>query len=194
MDQLLFYIKEGFFHVLDWKAYDHILFLIVLCVIYTFDSLKRVFLLISLFTIGHTFSLILATYGVLTVKTSLVEFLIPITIFITALFNIITVKKSTRNSGLNINLFLALFFGLIHGLGFSRGFKMLIGKDDDVLLPLVEFALGIECAQLIVTFIILLLGFVFCSLFRFSKRDWVLVSSAIVVGLVIPMLLNSKFW
>ncbi|PCI04928.1 MAG: hypothetical protein COB81_02275 [Flavobacteriaceae bacterium] len=71
---------------------------------------------------------------------------------------------------------------------------MLIGKDDDVLLPLVEFALGIECAQLIVTFIILLLGFVFCSLFRFSKRDWVLVSSAIVVGLVIPMLLNSKFW
>jgi len=194
MDQLLFYVKEGFYHVLDWKAYDHILFLIVLCVIYSFDHLKRVFLLISLFTIGHTFSLILATYGVLTVKASVVEFLIPITIFITAWINIFTVKNSRRNSSININLFLALFFGLIHGLGFSRGFKMLIGKDDDLLLPLIEFALGIECAQLIVTFFILLLGFVFCSLLRFSKRDWVLVSSAIVVGLVIPMLLNSKFW
>ncbi|PCI32110.1 MAG: HupE / UreJ protein [Flavobacteriaceae bacterium] len=194
MDQLLFYIKEGFYHVLDWKAYDHILFLIVLCVIYTFDNLKRVFLLISLFTIGHTFSLILATYGVISVRAAVVEFLIPVTIFVTAWFNIITVKKSTRNSGININLFFALFFGLIHGLGFSRGFKMLVGKEDDLLLPLLEFALGIECAQLIVTFIILLLGFIFCSIFRFSKRDWVLISSAIVVGLVIPMLLNSKFW
>ena len=194
MDQLLFYIKEGFYHVLDWRAYDHILFLIVLCVVYTFDSLKRVFLLISLFTIGHTFSLILATYGVLTVKASVVEFLIPITIFITALINIILVKKSTRNSDVNINLFVALFFGLIHGLGFSRGFKMLVGKDDNMFLSLVEFALGIELAQLIVTFIILLLGFLFCSLLRFSRRDWVLVSSAIVIGLVIPMLLNSKFW
>ncbi len=194
MDQFMFFIKEGFFHVLDWKAYDHILFLIVLCVIYTFDSLRRVFLLISLFTIGHTFSLILATYGVVSVKASVVEFLIPITIFITAWFNIFTVKKSSRDSGLNINLFFALFFGLIHGLGFSRGFKMLLGKEDDLLFPLLEFALGIECAQLIITFIILLLGFVFCSIFRFSKRDWVLVSSAIVVGLVIPMLMNSKFW
>lgn len=194
MDQLLFYIKEGFYHVLDWGAYDHILFLIALCVIYTFDSLKKVFLLITLFTIGHTFSLILATYGVLAVKASVVEFLIPITIFITAWINILTVKNSRRNSSVNINLFLALFFGLIHGLGFSRGFKMLVGKEDELLLPLVEFALGIECAQLIVTFIILLLGFVFCSLLRFSKRDWVMVSSAIVVGLVIPMLLNSKIW
>ncbi|MBL4745426.1 MAG: HupE/UreJ family protein [Flavobacteriaceae bacterium] len=194
MDQLLFYIKEGFYHVLDWRAYDHILFLIVLCVVYTFDSLKRVFLLISLFTIGHTFSLILATYGVLTIKASVVEFLIPITIFITAWINIITLKTSSRNSGVNLNLFLALFFGLIHGLGFSRGFKMLVGREDDLFLPLLEFALGIEFAQLIVTFIILLLGFVFCSFLRFSKRDWVLVSSAIVVGLVIPMLLNSKFW
>lgn len=194
MDQLLFYIKEGFYHVLDWKAYDHILFLIVLCVVYTFDSLKRVFLLISLFTIGHTFSLIMATYGVISVKASLVEFLIPITIFITAWYNIFTVKKSARNNGFSVNLFFAIFFGVIHGLGFSRGFQMLVGKSDDLLLPLLEFALGIECAQLIVTFIILLLGFIFCNLLRFSKRDWVLVSSAIVVGLVIPMLLNSKFW
>ena len=194
METLQFFLKEGLNHVLDWNAYDHILFLVALTVVYSFNDWKNVFYLISLFTIGHTLTLILSAYKVISVDAGLIEFLIPLTILITASVNIFTVGKSSKKNKTSINLFFALFFGLIHGFGFSRYFKMLIGKSDDKLLPLLEFALGIEVAQIIIVIIILLLGFVFQNIIRFSRRDWVLVSSSIVIGFVIPMLLNNKIW
>ena len=80
----------------------------------------------------------------------------------------------------------------MHGLGFAREFKMYIGKASSKLIPLLEFALGIEIAQIIVVFIVLLLGYIFQTIFRFSKRDWIMVVSAIVIGLVIPMLINNN--
>ena len=194
METLQFFFKEGLNHVLDWNAYDHILFLVALTVVYSFNDWKKVFYLISLFTIGHTLTLILSAYKVISADANLIEFLIPLTILITASVNIFTVGKSSKKNKTSINLFFALFFGLIHGFGFSRYFKMLIGKSDDKLLPLLEFALGIEVAQIIIVIIILLLGFVFQNIIRFSRRDWVLVSSSIVIGFVIPILLNNKIW
>ena len=194
METLLFFLKEGLNHVLDWNAYDHILFLVALTVVYSFNDWKKVFYLISLFTVGHTLTLILSAYKVISADAGLIEFLIPLTILITASVNIFTVGKSSKKNKTSINLFFALFFGMIHGFGFSRYFKMLIGKSDDKLLPLLEFALGIEAAQIIIVIIILLVGFVFQNIIRFSRRDWVLVSSSIVIGFVIPMLLNNKIW
>ena len=194
MDNFIFFLKEGLYHVLDWNAYDHILFLIALSVVYNFSNWKKVIWLISLFTIGHTFSLILAAYKVVSVNSDWVEFLIPVTIIITAIANIIFAKSATKNTKTNINLFFALFFGLIHGLGFSGYFKMLIGSTEDKLIPLLEFALGIEVAQLIIVFIILLLGFIFQNIFRFSKRDWILIISSIVIGVVLPILKGAIFW
>jgi hypothetical protein len=88
-------------------------------------------------------------------------------------------------------MFTSMFFGLIHGLGFAREFRMFIGMTEDKLLPLVEFALGIELAQVIVVFVVLFFGFLFQTLFRFSKRDWTLVLSSIVIGLVLPMIFES---
>ncbi|MDR6300021.1 HupE/UreJ family protein [Mesonia maritima] len=194
MDQFWIYFKLGLTHVLDWNAYDHVLFLTVLVAAYTFYQWKQVLWLVTLFTIGHTLSLILAAYGIVKVDSGWVEFLIPITIFITALYNIFTVGKSNKRNGMNLLFFSTLFFGVIHGLGFSSYFKLITEGTNSKLLPLLEFALGIETAQIIVVFVVLLLAFIFQSIFRFSKRDWVLVISSIVIGLIIPMLIENYIW
>lgn len=194
MDTLIFFLKEGMFHVLDWNAYDHVLFLIALAVVYDLKNWKKLIWLISLFTIGHTLSLILAAYKVVSLDSQWIEFLIPVTIIITALVNILYVKNTTKQLKTNTNLVFALFFGLIHGIGFSGYFKMLIGTSESKFLPLLEFALGVEIAQVIVVLIILFLGFIFQTLFRFSKRDYVLIISSIVIGIVLPILKASIFW
>lgn len=194
MDNFIFFLKQGIYHVLDWNAYDHLLFLIALAVIYEFKNWRKVLWLITLFTIGHTFTLILAAYKIVSVNSNWIEFLIPVTIIITAIVNILFVKSTTKNTKTNTNLIFALFFGLIHGLAFAGGFKMLIGKSESKLIPLLEFALGIEMAQLIIVFIVLLVGFIFQTIFRFSKRDWVLIISSIVIGITIPILRETIFW
>ena len=194
MDSLIFFLKEGLFHVLDWNAYDHVLFLVALAVVYDFKNWKKLIWLISLFTIGHTLSLILASYNIVSVDTKWVEFLIPVIIIITAVVNILYVKNTTKQLKTNTNLVFALFFGLIHGLGFSGYFKMLIGTSESKFLPLLEFALGVEIAQIIVVLIILILGFIFQTLFRFSKRDYILIISSIVIGIVLPILKATIFW
>ena len=90
--------------------------------------------------------------------------------------------------------FFALFFGLIHGLGFAGGFNMIVGNSNNKLLSLLEFALGIELAQIIIVLLVLFVGFIFQTIFRFSKRDWILVISSIVIGVALPMLIDSIFW
>jgi hypothetical protein len=194
MDNFIFFLKQGLFHILDWNAYDHILFLIALTVVYDFKNLKKVIWLISAFTVGHTLTLILSSYHIISVSSKWVEFLIALTILITALVNIFYVKNTTKQTKTNINLVFALFFGLIHGLAFSGYFKMLIGSSHNKLIPLLEFALGIEIAQIIIILLVLILGFVFQTIFRFSKRDWILVISSIVIGVILPILKRTYFW
>lgn len=193
MDDFKLYFQIGFEHVLDFTAYDHILFLIVLAVVFSFNQWKKALWLITFFTIGHTLTLGLAAYGVLNIRVDIIEFLIPVTIFITAAANILRVHKASEGKE-RLNLFFALFFGLIHGLGFSNYFRIMIGQEEDKFLPLLEFALGIEASQIIIVFGILILGTLLQKFFRASKRDWVLVVSAIVIGFVIPMIFNRIFW
>jgi len=193
LDNFWFNVQYGIHHVLDINAYDHILFLIVLTVPYLFKDWKRVLLLVSTFTLGHTLSLVLAVYGVISVNAKLVEFLIPVTIMVVALYNVFTAGKKTQNEKVGILFFSTLFFGLVHGLGFAREFKMFVGNADNKLITLLEFALGIEMSQVIIVFVMLFLGFICQTVFRFNRRDWVMVISAIVVGLAIPMLLQRGF-
>jgi hypothetical protein len=193
LENFWFNVEYGINHVLDINAYDHVLFLISLTVPYVFKDWKRVLLLVSMFTLGHTLSLVLAAYGVVSVNAQLVEFLIPITILIVAVFNVFTAGKGAQKERVGVLFFTTLFFGLIHGLGFAREFRMFLGESDNKLVLLLEFALGIELSQVIIVFIVLFLGYLGQTIFRFSKRDWVMVVSAIVIGLVIPMLLGSDF-
>jgi hypothetical protein len=195
MSQFWLYFKVGLTHVLDIHAYDHVLFLIALMVPYAFKDWKRIFVLVSLFTLGHTLSLLLSVFGIVSVKDSLVEFLIPITILLTAVFHLFTAGKSSKNESITFVAVITLFFGIIHGLGFSNYFKTILpGKTSDKLLPLLEFALGIECAQIIVVFVVLILAYIVQTFFRFSKRDWALVMSAFIIGVVIPMIIGSEIW
>lgn len=191
MDTFWFYFKEGLFHVLDWNAYDHILFIIVLTIPYTFSSWKRLLTLVTVFTIGHTISLSLAAYGVAKINTTLIEFLIPITILITALYNIFTAGKKGRKEQVGVYLIVALFFGLIHGFGFSTYFKMMTASTESKFLPLLEYTLGIEASQIIIVFLVLLISFIGQFIFRFSIRDWVMVISAVVIGVAIPIFRNA---
>ncbi len=193
MENFVFYFKMGLNHVLDFTAYDHILFLIVLAVVFNLNNWKKVLWLVTLFTLGHSITLALSAYKVLEFDIDIIEFLIPLTIFITGFINVITSKKIKETKG-SVNLILALFFGLIHGLGFSNYFKMMIGQEEDKLFPLLEFAIGIEAAQIIIVLGILLLGVVLQNLLKVSRRDWVIISSSIVIGFAIQMMLNRVFW
>ncbi len=195
MSEFWIYFEIGMRHVLDIRAYDHVLFLIALTVPYAFKDWKRVLILISIFTIGHTLALLLSVYGVVMVKAHLIEFLIPITILITAIFHLFTAGKSSKNESISIIGFVTLFFGIIHGIGFANYFKTLLsGSASDKLIPLLEFSIGIEAAQIIVVFVVLLLSYVVQTFFRFSKRDWILVMSSFVIGVVLPMIVESPIW
>ncbi|MEL1255094.1 HupE/UreJ family protein [Flavobacterium sp. DGU38] len=195
MSEFWIYFQIGLKHVLDIHAYDHVLFLIALTTPYAFKDWKRILLLVTVFTVGHTLALLLSVFGIIAVKANLVEFLIPVTILITAFFNLFTAGKTFKNESLNLVFFLTLFFGIIHGLGFSNYFKTILGGTaSSKLLPLGEFALGIEAAQLIVVFIVLILSYIVQTVFRFSKRDWALVMSAFIIGVVIPMIIDSPIW
>ena len=194
MSEFWIYFQIGLKHVLDINAYDHVLFLMALTVPYAFKDWKRVLLLVSIFTIGHTLALLLSVFGIVIIKAEIVEFMIPITILITALYNIFTAGKSASKENISVVGFITLFFGIIHGLGFSNYFKSILsGNPSDKVIPLLEFALGIELAQIIVVIAVLILSYVMQTFFRFSKRDFTLVFSAFVAGVVIPMILSAEF-
>ncbi|MGB3606738.1 MAG: HupE/UreJ family protein [Psychroserpens sp.] len=194
IDNFLSNFQDGVYHILHLNAYDHILFLVVMCVSFLFKDWKRVMLLVTVFTIGHCVSLGLSTYNVITVNSKLIEFLIPLTILIVGVFNIFTSGKKSQGNAVDLLFFATLFFGLIHGLGFVSRFESLISTSEHKLLALLEVGLGIEIGQLFVAFIILFLSFLCQTIFRFSKRDWVMVISAIVVGSIVPILIHNNIF
>lgn len=196
MSEFWVYFKVGLYHVLDITAYDHVLFLIALVIPYAFKDWKRVLLLVSLFTIGHTLALILSVYGVVVVNPVAIEFLIPITILLTAIYTLFTAGKVAKgNANVSFLGVTTLFFGVIHGLGFSNYFKSILpGNASDKLIPSLEFALGIEAAQLVVVVVVLLVSYIVQTFFKYSKKDWALVMSAFVIGVVVPMIIESEIW
>lgn len=191
MSDFWLYVTLGFEHVLDWNAYDHLLFLVVLSVGYSFESWRKLLLLVTLFTLGHTISLVLGNYNIIHIDSGLIECLIPITIAITALYNVFLTGRTKKRQKHGLLFAITVFFGLIHGFGFASYYKMI--SEDNALTPLLEFALGVEFSQIVVVLIVLFLAFLAQRLLNFNKRDWVLVISAVVLGLVIPMLSNTCF-
>ena len=195
MTEFWIYFNIGLKHVLDVFAYDHILFLLALTVPYDFKDWKRILLLVSLFTLGHSLALLLSVFNIIILKVNVVELLIPITILITSVYNLINSGKSSKKDSITFIAIITFFFGIIHGLGFANYFNAILGgKPTDKFIPLTEFALGIECSQIIVVIIALLLSFMVQTLFKFSKRDWTLTMSAFIVGVVIPMIIQSEIW
>ncbi|GHC42960.1 HupE/UreJ family protein [Ulvibacter litoralis] len=189
MTDFWLFFELGLSHVLDWRAYDHILFLVALCAAYNFGSWKRLLLLVTLFTVGHTLSLLLANYELVQVSSAWIEFLIPVTILAAAIYNVATAGKEKRLDTISIVYFITFFFGLIHGFGFATYFKMLAA--DGELFPLLEFAFGVEISQVVIALVVLTAEYVTQTFVRCSKRDWILVVSSIVIGMSIPMLMET---
>ncbi|CAI8246585.1 HupE/UreJ family protein [Flavobacteriaceae bacterium] len=194
LDSFLKFLELGLYHIVSFKSYDHILFLVVLTVPYFFRDWKRLLLLVSSFTLGHTLSLLLGVYDIINLKANVTEWLIPFTIIIMAIYNVFTAGKSSKYGNPVILFSLVLFFGFIHGLGFANAFESLVSSSESTLLSILEFALGIEVGQFVIVFCILFLGFLGQTIFRFSLRDWVMVISSVVIGLMLPLIFNSPLF
>jgi len=184
------YLQLGFSHISDIQAYDHILFIITLCAVYFFRHWKKVLILVTAFTIGHSLTLALAVYNIVHINTNLIEFLIPLTIFLTAFANLFQ-KKEQFSKVLHFFKYLAaLFFGLIHGLGFSNYLRSLLSSSNDVLIPLLSFNIGVELGQLVIVLSILLLAFIVVQTFKVKHREWNLILSGAGLGISIILMID----
>jgi hypothetical protein len=186
------YLQLGFGHIIDLRAYDHILFIVTLCAVYQIGEWKHVLVLVTAFTIGHTTTLALASLNIINIKSELVEFLIPLTIFITAIANI-SIKQTEYSTGLHrFKYATAMFFGLIHGLGFSNYLKSLLGNEESIIKPLFAFNLGLEIGQIIIVGAILASAFLMLNLLKILKREWTLVLSGAGLGVSLILMFERS--
>lgn len=193
MNDFFIYFQIGFKHITDFKGIDHILFIAALCLRYQFSDWKKILILVTAFTIGHSITLVLSTLNLIKIQTIYIEFLIPITIIITAISNLFIKKFNFKKTSYLI-YYLALFFGLIHGLGFSNYLKSLLGSEENIILPLFAFNIGLEIGQIIIVLIILLLTFIFITIYKLNRREYLLVTNGIIIGLALQMaLLRNPF-
>jgi hypothetical protein len=192
MSDFRMYFSLGWEHIINKGALDHIFFIAALAAIYMLKDWKQVLILITAFTIGHAITLILSAKDIITVNDSLVEFLIPCTIAVTAVFNLF-LKNFTPRS-IRINYFLALFFGLVHGLAFATTLKWLIAADQSFVVAWFSFSVGLEMGQILVVLLILLLAQVFVGVLKFNRRYWVILVSVVVFGLALKMAIERWPW
>tara|TARA_R110000751_G_scaffold15077_4_gene48748 strand:- start:752 stop:1336 length:585 start_codon:yes stop_codon:yes gene_type:complete len=191
MQEFWFYIKLGLQHVLDINAYDHILFLTAMALPFTFKSWKNVLWLATVFTITHCLALVFSVYEIMVVDATWIEFLIPVTILVTALFNIVDVLLLKENRTIWFHMLATGFFGLVHGFGFSNYFKMMIMGEEDKLAPLLGFAGGIELSQVVIVLLVLVLAFVVQTLMNVKQRVFILVGSIVVILITLPLLYET---
>ncbi|MFN4364755.1 HupE/UreJ family protein [Chryseobacterium hispalense] len=188
MQDFLFYLNLGWEHIISLDALDHQLFVLALIAVYSFNDLKKILILITAFTIGHSITLALSTFDIIRINSAWVEFLIPLTIVLTSLNNIfIRNKKQSQNRG---NYYLALIFGLIHGMGFANTARVMIAKSQSIAIPLLGFNIGLELGQIAIVFGILMLLFILLKIFKVNQKDWILFVSSGVFALSLKMTLE----
>lgn len=179
MNDFIFYCKEGWQHIISIDALDHVLFILALCAIYLAKDWKRVLVLITAFTIGHSVTLVLSAFDMIKINSSLVEFLIPCTIIVTGIYNLF--YKKFNEQKVQINYSFALFFGLVHGLGFANTIRFMLAKDQAIGSCLFGFNIGLELGQILVVSIILLLSYLFVHILKIKQQFWIYGLSIFVV-------------
>lgn len=189
MEELLMYGRLGFKHIIDLGGVDHIVFVLALTLRYTWSDWKKLLVLVTSFTIGHSLTLALSTLSFIDISVNWVEFLIPVTILITAVSNF-WVKDFEFKQAYSTHYGLALFFGLIHGLGFSNYLKSLLGKEASLLGPLFSFNIGLEIGQLLIVSVILGLSYAFLSGLKLPRKIYVRYGSILAIFLSLRMILD----
>ncbi len=189
MSDFQLYFGLGKDHILDYvNGYDHILFVLALCAVFLIRDWKKILVLVTAFTIGHSITLALATLQIISVKTDLIEFLIPLTIFTTAVSNLFRREATIGNQNVQINYLFALFFGLIHGMGFSNYLRAILGKSHSIASPLLAFNLGLEFGQIIVVTLFLVISYILVDWLKVSRRDWKMVLSSAIAGVALILM------
>ena len=188
MQDFLFYLKLGWEHIISLDALDHQLFVLVLVAVYSVKDWKKILWLVTAFTIGHSITLAMSVLDLLRVPGNWVEFLIPVTIFITATDNIL--MRNRPKSLMQMNYYLALFFGLIHGMGFANTARVMMSEEQNIFMPLLGFNIGLELGQIVVVAIILIVQFILVDIFKFNRKDWMLFISSGVFALSLQMALE----
>ena len=186
------YLELGYDHISDLAAYDHIVFIIALCAVYTVYQWKEVLILVTAFTIGHSLTLALAALDIIVFNREVIEFLIPLTIFITALYNV--ARKEHSQKSVRFNYVLAMGFGLIHGMGFSSCFKALLGKEENIFQPLLAFNIGVELGQLMIVAIIMAVGYLGLQIAGIKQKSWNIFISGAAAGIALILMMETKFW
>lgn len=177
MSDLAFYLKEGWMHIISSSALDHQLFIVALTALYVLKDWQKLLVLVTAFTIGHSITLALSMYNVVSINEQWVEFLIPFTIIITALFNMLT--KRVAEKKLMLNYFIALLFGLIHGLGFANTIRFMLAKDQTIAQPLLGFNIGLELGQILLVSCILIVSYLAITKARLKRSYWINTLSSI---------------
>ena len=175
MQDFLFYLQLGWEHIISKDALDHQLFILALIAIFSFRDWKKVLILVTAFTIGHSLTLVLSALDVFRFPSDWVEFLIPCTIVFTALDNIIFSKNEKKL--IQLNYYLALLFGLIHGMGFANSVRMMLANEQDITLPLFGFNVGLELGQIVVVAIALFIHYIFSEVLKLSNKIWIYIIS-----------------
>ena len=197
MHSIDMYINLGFQHISDLAGYDHILFLLALCAVYSIDQWRKLFILVTAFTVGHSITLALSSFGWVVIPSHIIEFLIPVTILITAIRNVAVPASDqlTDDQGnMTGHYLVALCFGFIHGMGFSNYFRALMMDSSSITIPLLGFNLGIEIGQLLVVSIIVIVASLVVKFAQVKHRDWNLFISGAAAGISIVLMNETAFW
>lgn len=184
------YLQLGFQHIIDIRGYDHIIFVMALCAGYEVVQYKKVLILVTSFTIGHSVTLVLSTLKYIVIQPYIIEFLIPVTILITAASNLLPQNKSKGR----FVYFVALFFGLIHGMGFSNYLRSLLGKETSIVQPLFAFNIGLEIGQILILAIYFSLLQLTLKFFGLKEIKWKYFFSIAAAGIAIFLISQNKIW
>jgi len=191
MSDFKLYFNEGWAHIISTDALDHQLFIIAMAALFLWKDWRKVLILVTAFTIGHSLTLALSVYDVIRFDTGWVEFLIPCTIVLTALNNLRyldAVKIESRN--IRFNYIMALLFGLIHGMGFANSIRQMLASDQTISIPLLSFNLGLEAGQVVLILVILLAAQLIVEQMRLPRKIWIILLSAIPFILSLKMALE----
>lgn len=209
MNDFIFFFKQGLSHISDLGAYDHILFIVALAAAYHIKNGKKLILLVTTFTIGHSIALALATLKIVKVNSSWIEFLIPITIIATCITTII--QKANRKASLyeetkvqdflkekafhveqnSLTYVIIIGFGIIHGLGFSNYLRFILSENESLFTPLLAFNIGLEVGQIFILAIALIINFVLLSYLKIPHKLLSIITSILIILISIPILLET---
>jgi len=194
VSEFTLYLKMGYHHIAAFGAWDHILFVAALTAAYGVHEWKRIAVLVTAFTLGHSITLALATYALVSVSAHVVEPLIAATIVFMALAAIrdqlVPASEEARRVAMQRRYATAGIFGLIHGLGFASALHAVLGAETSIALPLFAFNVGLEVGQVLIVSVFFALGLAADRWLHVRRRDWVLILSGAAAGIGLTLLID----